>query len=86
MEITILLFVNSVSLKTEEKLGYGTAMIGLSLLGLFLVIIWMSWQFLLFLYDFKFIQDILHETKLANQIQPDEDNLKIDLDKEYDKN
>lgn len=83
--MTILLFVNSVDLSTEEKLNYGTGMIALSLCALFLSLIWIIWQFLLFLYDFKFIRDIVEETKLANQIHPEEDNLKIDFDKEYEK-
>ena len=60
-------------------------MLGLSLCALFLAMIWMLWQFLLFMYDFKFIRDIVEETKLANQIHPDEDNLKIDFEKEYEK-
>lgn len=84
LELTILMYANSVGLKTDEKLSYGTAMLGLSLSALFLSMIWMMWQFLLFLYDFKFIRDIVEETKLANQIHPDEDNLKIDFDKEYE--
>lgn len=86
LEITILLFVNSVNLSTEEKIQYGTAMLALSLCALGLSLVWMVWQFLLFLYDFKFIREIVEETKLANQIHPDEDNLKIDFDKEYEKN
>jgi len=53
------LFVNSVNLSTEEKLAYGTAMLALSLSALFLSMVWMLWQFLLFLYDFKFIRDIV---------------------------
>ncbi len=36
------------------------------------------------MYDFKFIRDIVEETKMANQIHPDEDNLQIDFDKEYE--
>jgi hypothetical protein len=59
LEVTILLFTNSVSLSTKEKLSFGTTMIGLSLAALFLALLWMIWQFLLFLYDFKFIQDIV---------------------------
>ncbi len=85
LEVTILLYANSVNLSTEEKLQYGTAMLGLSLCALFLSIIWMLWQFLLFMYDFKFIRDIVEETKLANNIHPDDDNLKIDFEKEYEK-
>jgi hypothetical protein len=34
-------------------------MLGLSLAALFLVLIWMVWQFMLFLYDFKFVRDII---------------------------
>lgn len=40
---------------------------------------------MLFLYEFKFVRDIIEETKLANQIYPEEDNLKIELDKQYEK-
>lgn len=47
--------------------------------------LWLVWQFLLFLYDFKFIRDIIEETKLANQIHPEEDNLKVQLDRQYEK-
>ena len=60
-------------------------MLALSMVALFLEIIWMVWQFMLFLYEFKFIRDIIEETKLANQIHPDEDNLQMDFDKEYEK-
>ena len=47
------------------------------LCALVLIVIWLIWQFLLFLYEFKFVRDIIEETKLANQIYPEEDNLKI---------
>lgn len=77
IEICIILFNNEVSPTTQIKLGYGTALIGLSLCALLLVMLWLVWQFLLFLYDFKFIRDIIEETKLANQIHPEEDNLKV---------
>lgn len=60
-------------------------MLGLSLCALFLSLIWMLWQFLMFLYEFKFIRDIVEQTKLANQIHPDEDNLKIDFERQYEK-
>ncbi len=70
LEVTILIFMNSVGLSTDEKLSYGTIMLGLSIAALFLALIWMLWQFMLFLYDFKFIRDIIEETKLANQINP----------------
>lgn len=53
------------------KLAYGTAMMGLACCALLLVVIWLVWQFLLFLYDFKFVRDIIEETKLANQIYPE---------------
>lgn len=45
-------------------------MIGFSAAALVLVTIWMIWQFLTFLYDFKFIRDIIEETKIANKIHP----------------
>lgn len=77
LELAILLYNNEVSLTTAVKLSYGTAMMALSLCALMLVVIWLVWQFLLFLYDFKFVRDIIEETKLANQIHPEEDNLKV---------
>jgi membrane associated rhomboid family serine protease len=52
-------------------------MIAFCATALILLVIWLVWQFLLFLYDFKFIRDIIEETKLANQIYPEEDNLKV---------
>lgn len=64
---------------------YGLAMIGFCSSALVLIVLWLIWQFLLFMYDFKFIRDIIEETKLANQIYPEEDNLKIELDKQYEK-
>lgn len=83
LEITLMSYVNEVSPKTELKLTYGTAMIAFSITAMILIVIWLVWQFLLFLYDFKFVRDIIEETKLANQIHPEEDNLKIELDKQY---
>ena len=50
---------------------------GFAISALMLIVIWLFWQFLLFLYDFKFVRDIIEETKLANQIHPEEDNLKV---------
>lgn len=32
---------------------------GFCICALFLVVIWLIWQFLLFLYDFKFVRDII---------------------------
>ncbi len=58
-------------------------MIAFSCMALIFIAIWMVWQFLLFLYEFKFIREIVEETKLANKIYPEEDNLKVELDKEY---
>lgn len=34
-------------------------MIAFAAIALILVTIWMIWQFLLFLYDFKFVRDII---------------------------
>lgn len=70
---------------TEAKLQYGTAMIGFAATALVAIVVWLVWQFLSFLYDFKFIRDIIEETKIANKIHPEEDNLKIELDREYQK-
>lgn len=58
-------------------------MIGFSGAALILVCIWMIWEFLLFLYDFKFVRDIVEETKIANKVHPEDDNLKIELEREY---
>ena len=70
-------FVNEVSLNTDQKLLYGNAMMAFCIIALIMIVLWLVWQFLLFLYDFKFIRDIIEETKLANQIHPEEDNLKV---------
>lgn len=59
LEITIILFNNEINLTTEMKLTYGTAMMAFSLTALLLVVIWLVWQFLLFLYDFKFVRDVI---------------------------
>lgn len=56
-------------------------MIAFAAIAILAVAIWMIWQFLLFLYDFKFIRDIIEETKIANKIHPEEDNLKIELER-----
>jgi hypothetical protein len=60
-------------------------MVGLSTTALLLAVVWLVWQFMLFLYDFKFVRDIIEETKLANQIHPEEDNLKVEFDRQYEK-
>jgi hypothetical protein len=52
-------------------------MIAISSTAILLVLIWMVWQFMIFMYDFKFVRDIIEETKLANQIYPEEDDLKV---------
>ena len=85
LEITMMAFVNEVKPTTEVKLTYGTAMMAFCICALLLIVIWLVWQFLLFLYEFKFVRDIIEETKLANQISPEDDNLKIELDKQYEK-
>lgn len=85
LEITLMIFVNELSPSTELKLTYGKAMMAFSTIALIMVILWLTWQFLLFLYDFKFVRDIIEETKLANQIHPDEDTLKVELDRQYEK-
>jgi hypothetical protein len=71
LEITILLFVNELAPTTDLKMTYGLAMIGFCSSALVLIVLWLIWQFLLFMYDFKFIRDIIEETKLANQIYPE---------------
>lgn len=52
-------------------------MIAFTGVALITILIWLIWQFLVFLYDFKFIRDIIEETKIANKIHPEEDNLKV---------
>jgi hypothetical protein len=59
LEITMLTFVNKVSPNTDEKLSFGNIMMGFCICALFLIVIWLVWQFLLFLYDFKFVRDII---------------------------
>jgi hypothetical protein len=85
LEVCILLYNNELSPTTALKSTYGTGMMALSVSALMLVVIWLVWQFLLFLYDFKFVRDIIEETKLANQIHPEEDNLKVEFDRQYEK-
>lgn len=81
--MVLIIFVNDFELTTEKKDEYGDVMIGFSAAALILVTIWMIWQFLRFLYGFKFVRDIIQETKVANKIHPDDDNLKIELEREY---
>ena len=77
LELVIMVFVNDYEVTTDKKLEYGKAMIGFTATALLLITVWMIWQFLLFLYDFKFIRDIVEETKVANKVHPEEDNLKL---------
>ena len=77
LEITLMSFVNAVSPNTDQKLTYGNIMMAFCIIALIMIVLWLVWQFMLFLYDFKFIRDIIEETKLANQIHPEEDNLKV---------
>ena len=79
LEMTAIFYINNSSLDTDSKLRYGTVMIAFSAAAILTVTIWLIWQFMLFMYDFKFVRDIIEETKIANQIHPEEDNLKLDL-------
>jgi membrane associated rhomboid family serine protease len=45
-------------------------MIVFSSIALVLIVLWLIWQFLQFLYDFKFIRDLILQTKVANKIYP----------------
>lgn len=45
-------------------------MIVFSSIALVLIVLWLIWQFLQFLYDFKFIRDLILQTKVANKIHP----------------
>lgn len=88
LELVIFFYVNDSEKTTETKLIYGDAMIGLSAATLVLVTIWMIWQFLKFLLDFKCIRDLIEATKAAaksaSKVHPEEeDNLKIELEREY---
>lgn len=71
LEITLVIYINAFSIGTDAKLTYGNAMIAFSCMALIFITIWMIWQFLLFMYEFKFIRDIIDETKLANKIYPE---------------
>jgi len=57
-------------------------MIAFALTAVLLAIIWTIWQFLLFLYEWKFIRDIILEAQIANKIYPEEDNLKVEFEKD----
>ena len=81
--MVIIIYVNDFELTSDKKLEYGLAMIGFSGAALLLISVWMIWQFLIFLYDFKFVRDIVQETKVANKVHPEDDNLKIELQREY---
>ena len=59
LEITIILYVNEYSPSTDVKLSYGKAMIALAICTLLFVVIWLVWQFVLFLYSFKCIRDMV---------------------------
>jgi hypothetical protein len=78
--------MNDTGITTDEKLSYGNIMIGISILCIILALLWTLWQFLLFLYEWKFIKDIILEAQLANRIYPDTDNLKLDLEKDIEDN
>lgn len=60
-------------------------MIAFASIALVAIVVWLLWQFLQFLYDFKFVRDIIEETKIANKIHPEEDNLKVEFEKDYHK-
>lgn len=60
-------------------------MIAFSAIAIITVTIWMVWQFLLFLLDFKCIRDLIEQSKAASKIHPEEDNLRVDVDREYAK-
>lgn len=59
LEITLVMYINAFTIDTDTKLTYGNAMIAFACLALLFIAIWMIWQFLLFLYEFKFIRDII---------------------------
>jgi hypothetical protein len=59
LEITIMSFVNQVNPTTDLKLSYGTAMIAFCMIALILIVVWLIWHFMLFLYEFKFVRDII---------------------------
>lgn len=50
LEVIMLLFNNELSPSTDLKMTYGTAMMGISVSALLLAVVWLVWQFLLFLY------------------------------------
>ena len=85
IEFIVLLYINDFEIETEQKLIYGKAMIAFSAIAIITVTIWMIWQFLKFMLDFKCIRDLIEQTKAVSKVHPGEDNLKIDYDREYGK-
>ena len=75
--LTLVLYVNAFNLSTDSRLNFGNAMIAFSVAALLLIVIWMIWEFLLFLYEFQFVRNIVEETKLANRVYPEQDNLRL---------
>jgi hypothetical protein len=84
LEIMLLIFANDTGMTTDTKLLYGNGMIGFALVAILLALIWTIWQFLLFLYEWKFIRDIILEAQIANKVYPEQDNLKVEFEKEHE--
>lgn len=59
LEIMLMIFANDTGMSTDMKLTYGKGMIGFALVAILLALIWTVWQFLLFLYEWKLIRDII---------------------------
>ena len=82
MEVMLLIFANDNGMTTDTKLTYGKGMIAFALIAILLALIWTVWQFLLFLYEWKFIRDIILEAQIANKVYPEQDNLKVEFEKD----
>lgn len=84
LEIMLLIFANDTGMTTDTKLLYGNAIIAFALIAILLALIWTIWQFMLFLYEWKFIRDIILEAQIANKVYPEQDNLKVEFEKEHE--
>lgn len=82
MEVMLMIFSNDTGMTTSTKLTYGKVMIAFALIAILLALMWTVWQFLQFLYEWKFIRDIILEAQIANKIYPEQDNLKVEFEKE----
>lgn len=85
IEMLVLCYINDFNLTTSKKIVYGKAMIAFSAIAILMVSLWMVWQFITFLYDFKCIRDLVEQSKVTSKVHPDEDNLRVDMERDYGK-